>query len=51
MFHTNLIHAAMKKHQIDNEIKAAMRLIEDCKHMDGVGVFTMKVLAAAVELV
>lgn len=50
-FHTNLIHAAMKKHKIDNEIKAAMKLIEDCQHMDGAGVFTMKILAAAVELV
>lgn len=50
-FHTKLIHAAMKKHHIDTEIEAAMKLIEDCQHMDGAGVFAMKVLAAAVEIV
>ena len=49
--HTKLIHAAMKKHGIDNEIQAAMKLINDAKNMDGADVFTMKCLAAAVELV
>jgi hypothetical protein len=50
-FHTNLIKACMKKHSISNEIKAAMKLIDDCKHMDGSGMFTVKILAAAIEIV
>lgn len=50
-FHTNLIKAAMKKHCITNEIEAAMKLVDDCKHMDGAGVFTMKIFAAAVQLI
>lgn len=50
-FHMKLIHAAMAKHKIDNEITAAMKLIEECSHMDGGGVFSMKILAAAVEIV
>lgn len=37
-FHTNLI-------------KAAIKLVDDCKNMDGSGVFTMKCFAAAVELI
>lgn len=49
--HTKLIYAAMKKHNIDNEIQAAMKLIDDAKNMDGEGVFTMKCLAAAVEMI
>lgn len=50
-FHTELIGAAMKKHKIDCEIKAAMQLVEDSKDMSGAGVFAMKVFAAAVEIV
>lgn len=50
-FHTNLIKAAMQKYNIDNEITAAIKLVDDCKNMDGSGVFTMKCFAAAVELI
>ena len=49
--HTILIHAAMKTHKIDNEIEAAMKLIEECQDIDDTGIFTMNVLAAVVELV
>ena len=50
-FHTRLIQAAMKKHNINNEIQAAMKLINDVGEADSSGVFTMKCLAAAVELI
>ena len=50
-FHTNIIKAAMQKHKIDNEIEAAIKLVEDCESMDGSGVFAMKCFAVAVELV
>lgn len=46
----HFIKAAMVKHEIDNELKSAMKLIEDCKDMDGAGVATMNILAACVEL-
>lgn len=49
--YTNLIKLAMEKHSIDNEIKAAMKLIEEYKDMDGADVFTVKILAATVELI
>ena len=38
--HTILIHAAMKTHKIDNEIEAAMKLIEECQDIDDTGIFT-----------
>ncbi len=47
----HLIKAAMKKHQLADELKAAMKLIEECKHLEGNGAFTMNVLAAYVELI
>ncbi|HBG71393.1 MAG: hypothetical protein A2W93_14170 [Bacteroidetes bacterium GWF2_43_63] len=50
-FYTNLIHAVMKKHGIDNEVKAAMFAIEECADEYGKDVFTMKILAAAVEII
>lgn len=50
-FHTNLIKAAMKKHNLKNEIAAAIKLAKEAENEDGADVFTMKLLAAAVELV
>lgn len=50
-FHTAVIKGAMRKYSIKNEIEAAMKLVDDCKHMDGAGVFTIKIFAAAVQLI
>lgn len=50
-FHTRLIQAAMKKHNIDNEVEAAIKLVKDCESMYSSGVFAMKCFAAAVELI
>jgi hypothetical protein len=48
---TKFILAHMKKYGIDNELKAAHQLINQVKDMDGAEIFTMKILAAAVELI
>ncbi len=45
------IKAVMIKHNYTHELTAAMRLIEDCKDMDGAGMATMNILAAAIELI
>lgn len=50
-FHSRLIKACMLKHNIDNEVKAAMHLADEYKHMTSSSVFNMKVLAAAVEII
>lgn len=41
----------MKKHGIDNEIQAALKLVQESEHITSNGVFVMKVMAAAVEIV
>lgn len=50
-FHTNLIHAAMKKYSIDNEIEAAIMLVKQLENNGGGGFFAVKCFAAAVELI
>ena len=45
------IQACMIKHNYKDEITAAMRLITDCKDLDGSGIGTMNILAACVELI
>lgn len=45
------IKGAMAKHKLDSELKAAMRLIEDCKDEYGADVATMNILAACVDLI
>lgn len=46
-FHMDLIQAVMKKHKIDNEVKATVKVIEGVK--DDNGIFTMLMLAALAE--
>jgi len=45
------IKAAMVKHNLDSELKAAMQLIDDCKDIHGADVATMKILSACVDLI
>ena len=49
-----IITAAMKKHKLDSEVEAAMKIIEEAatteKH-DGSGITIMNLLAAAVEMI
>lgn len=49
-FHTNIIRACMKKYNL-NELRAAKKLIDDNYDADSSGVFTLKVLAAVVEMI
>ena len=46
----HFIKAAMVKHKINNEIESAMKLIEEAKGVGGSDMFTVKILAACVEL-
>lgn len=46
-----MIKAYMAKHSTDNEIDAAIGLCDEYKDMDGAGMFTMMIMAAAVEIV
>ena len=46
----HFINACMEKHKIDNQIEAAMKLIEDAKDMSGADMFAVKIFSACVEL-
>lgn len=51
--HTNLIKSEMMKSNISNEVEAAINLIDDYnqKYPESSEAFTIKILAAAVELI
>jgi hypothetical protein len=44
------ISAFIKKHPDTGEIEAAMKIVDEVKDMEGAGIFTMNILAAAVEI-
>lgn len=44
------INAAILKHSLPSPLEGAMKLMEDARGMDGADMFTVKVLAACVEL-
>jgi hypothetical protein len=53
-FHTDLINAVMKKHNMDNELEAVVFIVNnsnDDKTTVAFGLFTMKLMVAAVEII
>lgn len=50
-YYQNYIRAYMAKHSTSDELAAAIGLCDECKGMDGAGMFTMMIMAAAVEMI